>query len=296
VALNRGFSYRSRVSPEAAGRTLLSHLILSYRHSDEATWQARLRAAEITLDGTRAAGTEVLAPGQAIVWARPPWDEPEVPLTFTVIHEDDDLLILDKPAGLPTLPAGGFLEHTLWTLARARWPGASPVHRLGRHTSGLVVLGRSPQASRAVSRAWREHRVVKEYLALGAGQPDWSSRDVTARIGPVPHPIIGEVFAVSPAGKAAHSAVSVHARRGGDTIFRVRITTGRPHQIRIHLAFAGHPLAGDPLYAAGGVPRSDAPGLPGDGGYRLHAQRVCLPHPASGEPLCVEAPPPSWLA
>lgn len=295
MALNHGFSYRSRVGPEAAGRTLLEHLAISYAHSDTTRWQVRLRSGEITLEGLTATGAERVRPGQAILWARPPWDEPDVPLSFGVIHEDDDVLIVDKPAGLPTMPAGGFLEHTLWACVRSRFPEASPVHRLGRFTSGIVVCSRSPAAGTALSRAWRERRVTKEYRALGTGLPSWRTREVTVAIGPVPHPTLGRVYAATPGGRPAHSVVHAVATRGDDSIFEVCITTGRPHQIRIHLAWAGHPLAGDPLYAKGGVPRSGSPGLPGDGGYHLHAHRVCLMHPISGGPLHVEAPLPRSL-
>ena len=120
-------------------------------------------------------------------------------------------------------------------------------------------------------------------------------REVTAPIGPVPHRRLGTVFGASEAGKPARSVLVARPGSGPDTVFDVRIATGRPHQIRIHLAHAGHPLVGDPLYGLGGVPRAEAPALPGDGGYRLHAHRVGLAHPFTGESLRLEAPPPPDL-
>ena len=252
-------------------------------------------AAKISLDERVAAGDERLTAGQRVVWTRPPWDEPDVPLTFDLLHEDDALLVVGKPAGLPTLPAGGFLEHTLWTLVRVRHPEASPVHRLGRFTSGLVLFARSPGAGAALSLAWREHRVGKQYRALGAGRPAWTTCEVTTPIGPVPYPVLGSVHAATAHGKFAHSVMRVLEARGSDTLFDVGITTGRPHQIRIHLAYLGHPLVGDPLYGIGGVPRADASALPGDGGYRLHAHRLTLDHPTTRKPLLLEAPPPAGL-
>jgi 23S rRNA pseudouridine1911/1915/1917 synthase len=296
MALNGGWTYASRIAPAAAGRTLLDHLCRSYVHSDAGTWRARLDRGEIALDGHRATGSEPLRPGQQLTWSRPPWDEPDVPLTFTIVHEDAALLVVSKPAGLPTMPAGGFLEHTLWALIRLRYPDASPLHRLGRFTSGLVVCARTPEAGAIMSRAWREHRVTKEYRALGVGRPDWTSREITTPIGPVPHPTLGSVHAAAGDGKPARSVARVVAARGENTLFEVAITTGRPHQIRIHLASAGHPLVGDPLYAVGGVPRADSPGLPGDGGYWLHAHRVELEHPITGELLRLETGPPQELA
>ena len=296
MALNNGCVYPSQIAPSEAGQTLLAHLAATYRHSTEATWRDRLGRGEISLDERVAAGDEHLTAGQRVVWTRPPWDEPDVPLTFDLLHEDDALLVVGKPAGLPTLPAGGFLEHTLWTLVRVRHPEASPVHRLGRFTSGLVLFARSPGAGAALSlRVARASRRQAVYRALGAGRPAWTTREVTTPIGPVPHPVLGSVHAASAHGKAAHSVMRVLEARGSDTLFDVGITTGRPHQIRIHMAYLGHPLVGDPLYGIGGVPRADASALPGDGGYRLHAHRLTLDHPTTRKRLQLEAPPPADL-
>jgi 23S rRNA pseudouridine1911/1915/1917 synthase len=96
------------------------------------------------------------------------------------------------------------------------------------------------------------------------------------------------------AGKPSVSHVRRLAARGGQALVEVSIPTGRPHQIRIHLAAAGHPLVGDPLYAPGGVPR-EKPGLPGEGGFWLHSHRLRLPHPVTGRPLELECPPPPLL-
>ena len=220
MALNNGCIYESQILPGEAGRTLLAHLAATYRHSDCDTWRARLASGEVALDDRLAAGDERLRAGQRLVWARPPWDEPEVPLAFSVLHIDAALLVVDKPAGLPTLPAGGFLEHTLWALIRTQHPEASPVHRLGRFTSGLVLFARSHDAGASLSRAWRNHRVTKDYRALGAGRPAWTMREVTAPIGPVPHRRLGTVFGASEAGKPARSVLV--ARPG----------SGRGHGVR----------------------------------------------------------------
>ena len=112
--------------------------------------------------------------------------------------------------------------------------------------------------------------------------------------GFVPHPRLGQVHAASPQGKPALTHVRVLAADGGSAIVEATIPTGRPHQIRIHLAAAGHPLVGDPLYAAGGRPARE-PGLPGDPGYRLHAHRLGFPHPATGRRIELECPLPSAL-
>ena len=295
MTLNRGFTYRTQIGPTAAGWRVCDHLAATYRHSDAATWQARCEAGEVELDGRVATGDETLQRGQHLAWHRPPWDEPDVPLSVALVYEDADLVAVAKPAGLPTMPAGGFLAHTLLTIVQAQWGDVHALHRLGRCTSGLVLFARTREAAAVLSQAWRAHAVTKSYRALVDGQPPWDTRAIDVPIGPVPHPVLGTVHAASDEGRASHSVAKVVERRTGGTLVDVRITTGRPHQIRIHLAAAGHPLAGDPLYAVGGRPREVAPGLPGDGGYLLHAHRLTVAHPRGTGPLHLEAPPPDAL-
>lgn len=296
MPLNQGFTYRTDVGPDAAGRSLLDHLSATYAHSSRAEWTSRCDRGEVWLDDGHATGGETLRTGQQIVWHRPPWFEPVVPTGFDVLHEDAALLAVHKPAGLPTMPAGGFLEQTLLRRVQARWPEAHAVHRLGRHTSGVVVFARTPEAASRLSADWRAARVRKVYRALASGEAAWQEHDIRVAIGPVPHARLGSVFAASPGGKPAHSVARVLEVRDGTSLLEVEITSGRPHQIRIHLAAIGHPLVGDPLYGSGGGPRPVAPGLPGDGGYLLHAARVELTHPVSGRPLAIEAPVPEALS
>ena len=249
---------------------------------------------EVEVEGTRVQAEDVLHAGQTLIWNRPPWDEPEVPTNFDILHEDDAIVVVNKPSGLPTMPAGGYLDHTLLSLVRALYPGASPLHRLGRYTSGLVLFARDGQAASALGRAWREHQVKKRYRALGEGTTRAEMFVIDVPIGPVPHPLIGTVQAACEGGRPAHSVALVLEQRNGQTLFSVDITTGRPHQIRIHLAYAGHPLVGDSMYEAGGVLKH-RPGLPGDGGYLLHAELLEFAHPTTGERMSVTAPPPAEL-
>jgi len=295
VTLNHGYAYREQLSARAAGLTTLEYLTRFYTHSSELEWNERLGRGEVLLEGRVSDGLEVLKAGQALVWNRGPWREPEAPSSFEVLYEDDILLAVNKPSGLPTLPGGGFLNHTLLGLVRATYPEASPLHRLGRATSGLVLFARTSAAASSLSQAWRDHEVAKQYRALSSGVAAQNEYDITAPIGSVSHPRLGSVHAFSLSGKASHSIARTLERRTSSTLFQVDILTGRPHQIRIHLAYIGHPLEGDPLYTAGGLPQPLLPGLPGDAGYLLHAYRLAFKHPSSREILRLEASLPAAL-
>ncbi len=295
LALNNGFEYREQIDNRGSGLTVLAYLTRNRRHSSGAVWQGRLEAGQIFIDGRPVGPGAILKNGQLLLWRRPPWDEPDAPLVYSILHEDEDLLAVAKPCGLPTLPGGGFLDRTLLALVRKNHPEADPLHRLGRGTSGIVLFARTARARSDVCAAWRRKEVSKIYRGLAAGCPDEDNFIIDAPIGPVPHLKIGTVNAACPDGKFALSRISVLERRGDASLLEIGIETGRPHQIRIHLSFAGFPLVGDRLYAAGGVIR-DPETLPGDIGYLLHAERLCFSHPATGLAFEIQCPPPPELA
>ncbi len=294
MALNDGYVYRETVGT-AHGRTALEHLVDRYRHSPREAWQARLARGEVTLDGVPARGDEALRAGMTLCWHRPAWEEPDAPTDWGLVYEDAHVLAVVKPSGLPTLPSGGYLQHTLLHQVQRRYPGAAPLHRLGRATTGLVLFTRTHEAAVKLSADWREGRVHKRYRALSAGVAAQDAYDINAAIGLVPHPRLGAVHGARAEGKPSRSTARVLERREAETLFEVDLHTGRPEQIRIHLAYIGHPLVGDPLFVAGGVPRAHEPGLPGDGGYLLHAGELSFTHPATGQETHLRAPPPAPL-
>jgi 23S rRNA pseudouridine1911/1915/1917 synthase len=268
----------------------------------------------VLVNGRRAAADDVLRAGDELEFHRPPWREPEAPEHFDVAFEDEHVLVVVKPAGLQVLPAGPFKERTLLELVRAGGgarAAAAPAHRLGRGTSGLIAFGKTPGARSSLARQFRELALVKTYLAWveGARLPDsFAARQPIARVahGPL------RICAAAEQGKASltrvrvlrrEQAVSAAESGGSDgsqgararqrALVAAQPITGRPDQIRIHLAAAGAPIVGDPLFGPGGTPKSDAP--PGEGGYLLHAAALSFAHPASGARVKLRSRP-EWLA
>jgi 23S rRNA pseudouridine1911/1915/1917 synthase len=293
--LNRGYAYTTIISSKYHGQSLLSHLASLYAHSTPQAWQEKLSNGEVTLNGVTASGEESVNSGQTLVWNRPPWIEPDCPQHFEVLFEDTHLLAVNKPSGLPTLPGGGFVENTLLRLVQKEVPSANPVHRLGRATTGIVLFAKTPQAASDLFANWNTPKVQKIYRALAQNIAQHDAYEILTPIGLVPHPRMGSVWAASPSGKPSKSLARVISRSSSTTTFEVSLNSGRPHQIRIHLASIGHPLVGDPLYGLSGLP-IDLPGLPGDGGYFLHAQFLKFHHPISGEQINLEAGLPSGFS
>jgi len=295
-APNGGHRHLDQIGAADSGRTVIAYLATRYPLASEAEWLRRIEAGQVLLEERPAAPEEPLRAGQRLAWVRPPWIEPEVPLATAILYEDPDLLAVAKPSGLPTLPGGGeFLQHTLLALVRRRHPEASPMHRLGRGTSGIVLFAPTSQAGKGLQAAFQAPSTRKVYRTLCSGHPGPDAFEVTAPIGEVPYEPLGRLHAATPTGRPSLSRVTVLERREGMSLLDVEILTGRPHQIRIHLAWAGHPLVGDPLYGPGGTPRPGTTAVPGDPGYLLHAHRLDLDHPRSGEALRLCCPPPRPL-
>ena len=274
--------------------SVLAFHVARFRHSDEATWRAAIELGRVLVNGQRARADQQLCAGDELEFHRPPWHEPEAPERFEVAFEDEHLLVAVKPAGLQVLPAGPFSARTLLELVRASDPSrseAAPAHRLGRGTSGLIVFGKSAVARASLARQFREFVPCKTYLAWVAGATlphSFAARQPIARVahGPL------MIHVAAEQGRASLTRVRVLRRESERTLVAAQPITGRPDQIRIHLAAAGAPIVGDPLFGPGGTPKSDVP--PGMGGYLLHAAGLAFVHPSSGARIKVRSLP-DWV-
>jgi 23S rRNA pseudouridine1911/1915/1917 synthase len=302
---NRGYDYPDVISPLDELLPVAFFYALHYSQSTEAEWRKKIEAGQVELNGRTAAAGDVLMRGDHLVYHRPPWEEPDAPREFVTLYQDDDVLALGKPSGLPVLPGGFFLENTLLHRVRERYgDGCSPLHRLGRGTSGAILFTRNRPAARFLATAMFERRILKVYLALASGTDMPDAFTVDAPIGPVPHtlPPTVNAYRPGPGGRPSTSHIRVLRRLpdGSASVLQVIIPTGRPHQIRIHLAFAGFPLVGDPLYKIGGLPRAagvddEIATTPGATGYLLHSWKIRFPHPSRAEEVEVVSPPPDAL-
>jgi 23S rRNA pseudouridine1911/1915/1917 synthase len=213
-------------------------------------------------------------------------------MSFEIAYQDEHLLIVDKPAGLVVHPARGHREGTLSRLLAGTAAGGDPeragiVHRLDRDTSGLLVVARSDEAHRLLQQALAARRIEREYIALVEGRPRARSGTIEAPIGRDPR--VRTRMAVGGAfPREARTHFTLERALPAYSLLRLRLDTGRTHQIRVHLQAIGHPVAGDPEYGT--------PGLLGLERQFLHATRLALQHPLTGEPLEVRSPLPADLA
>ena len=230
------------------------------------------------------------------------------PIRLDIVYEDDDLIVVDKPAGMVVHPGAGIESgtlanalvyhfNTLSDVAGCIRPGI--VHRIDKETSGLLVVAKKDVAHERLSDQFRDRQVFKMYVALVYGRMSESRGEIEARIGRSPHNRTRMSVLRGGAGRAAHTIFEVARRYNEFTLVKAQIKTGRTHQIRVHLAHIGHPVAGDSTYGGGRensirnvAVRRETVAL---GRHFLHSAQLSFKHPRTGEPLEFVSPLPPEL-
>ena len=299
------------VGEEDAGQRLDRWLAAHLPELSRARLQALIEAGHVFVDGHPARPAARVKGGQRLeVEVPPPVAAAPAPqdLPLSIVHEDVHLLVIDKPAGLSVHPGAGRADGTLVNallhhvrdlsgVGGVLRPGI--VHRLDRGTSGLMVVAKDDATHRALSAQFGARAVEKEYLAVVLGHPARREGRVSAAIGR--HPVQRKRMAVRESGgRSALTEYRVEESLDGAALLRVHIHTGRTHQIRVHLASLGHPVAGDAVY--GGTRKAPARRarsralLEALARPALHAARLAFTHPATGQRLSFTSPLPEDLA
>ena len=259
---------------------------------------------------TAAKPSQRVEPGQEIEIELPPPAPATIEaqdLPLTVLFEDEDLVVIDKPAGLVVHPAAGHTDQTLVNALLFRVKDLSGiggeirpgiVHRLDKDTSGVMVIAKNDEAHRALTAAWNTDAVRKEYLALVYGTPSALRGTVDAPIARDPRD--RKRMAVVASGRRAITDYEVVERLRHSSLVRCSLRTGRTHQIRVHMKHLGHPIIGDPVYSGPqwkGIPdKKVAKAIAAFQRQALHAERITIVHPRTGERVTFVATLPADFA
>jgi 23S rRNA pseudouridine1911/1915/1917 synthase len=260
-------------------------------------------------DGRTARPAASVRAGERIRLRRPAPVEPPVPRDFSILYQDESVLVIDKPAGLPMHTTAKYWRNTLTALLRERYPDEKMdvAHRIDRETSGVLLIARGRKVASFLTRAFARRAVDKTYLALVKGHPPDEGRidkplklqDTRSRI------MMGVAPASDGDGLPAVTTFRVVRRFASHALCAAHPETGRQHQIRVHFQSLGHPIVGDKLYGAGeelfmrscdqGLTPELLEAFDGLPRHALHAHRLTFPHPTRGEPVTVESPLPADL-
>jgi 23S rRNA pseudouridine1911/1915/1917 synthase len=281
-----------RATPDDAGTRL--DAFLAGPLGSRARAQRLIEAGAVLVDGRAAPKRHLLTEGELVTVDEPEEaPAPEVPdAPYAVPYADEHLLVVDKPAGVVVHPARG---HRAGTLAQALTGVAAGgedatragiVHRLDRDTSGLLVVARTEEAHRTLRAALQRREITREYLALVEGRPPARTGTIDAPLGR-DRRVRTRMSTDTDVPRAAITHFEIDRALPRTTLLRVRLETGRTHQIRAHLRAIGHPVVGDPEYGT--------PGRLGLERQFLHAARLAFAHPITGAPIDVSSPLPPDL-
>jgi len=285
---------RARASAENAGERL--DAFLAGPLGSRARAQRLIEDGAVRVDGALVPKRHRMSAGETVtveISAAAAQPEPDpAPAAFAVRYEDDDLLVVDKPAGVVVHPARGHVSGTLSQALAGVAAGGEDgrpgiVHRLDRDTSGLLVVARSAEAHRRLKRALQAREITREYVALVEGRPPARTGTIDAPIGR-DRRVRTRMSTDTDAPRDAVTQFEVAEALPRTTLLDVRLETGRTHQIRVHLQAIGHPVVGDPEYGTAG--------RLGLARQFLHAARLRFAQPFSGAPVDVRSPLPEDLA
>jgi 23S rRNA pseudouridine1911/1915/1917 synthase len=298
-------------SNEAAGKRLDAFLASQLADISRTRIQRAIEEGDVLVNDRAAKPSYKLRAGDQIDIDFPEPSPVEIvaePIPLHIIYEDDDLIVVDKPAGMIVHPGAGIESGTLanalvyhfnqlsGSAGRIR-PGI--VHRIDKETSGLLVVAKNDVAHLKISEQFHDRKVFKMYVALVYGRVSQSLGDIEANLGRSPHNRTRMAVLRGGAGRYAHTLFQVVERYTEFSLLRVQIKTGRTHQIRVHLAHIGHPVVSDALYGMGRDNSVQDARMKKQvrqlGRHFLHAAQLEFQHPTTGELLKFAAPLPREL-
>ena len=299
----------TRIDPAHEGTRLDRYLAARFTYRSRTQWRRIIVEGRVTVNGRAVRPARALRTGDLVAYVPRRREEPEIDRAVAVLHVDDQLVAIAKTGNLPMHPSGAYFRHTLIHLLadeHPEWGTLRVIHRLDRETSGVVVFGRTREATDRVAHQFRRRTADKRYLALVHGSPRADAFTIDAPLGRAEGSLIRKAVGVRPDGVAARTDVRVLHRGPGWAFLEARPRTGRLHQIRVHLRHAGLPILGDKVYGLSEqfflrfiadepltAQEQAALGLPRQA---LHAYSLALDHPATGERLELRSPLPPDLA
>ncbi len=239
----------SAVPAEFAGLRLDLYLSKRFSYLSRTAWQREIESGRVILNGLVMLNVKKhVIEGDRVLYTPQSYEEPEVDFNYSVIFENDNYIVVNKTGNLPVHPSGVFFKNTLViSLEEKSGKKFYPVHRLDRETSGAILLGKSAEAASSVQKNFSS--ISKEYIAVVRGVTE-ESFSIDIPVGPARNSLIMKKREAYPgAGESALTHFALLSSSGGYSLVKAVLVTGRTHQIRVHLKYAGHPIVGDKMYS-----------------------------------------------